>query len=402
MKNVGVIFGGVSCEHDVSIVTALQLIENIDKSKYEVYPIYIHSDGEWYVDNKLLDTKIYKDFENLKSEINKGYIAPNRPGIVVNTKSFLKKETFIKLDVVIPALHGMNGEDGSVQGLLELANIPYTSSGILGASVGMDKILMKKVFEAHGLPVLPYTYFLREEWEKDKESVLKDIEEKIEYPMFIKPSNLGSSIGINKAKNKEELEYAIDVAVSFDERIIVEKGLENLKEINCSALGRADDVIASTTEQPISWKEFLTFDEKYMSGGKGAKTSGAKTADSGMASMSRRVPADITKEQEDKVKELTINAFKSLNSKGVVRIDFLIDNTDEKVYINEINTIPGSFAFYLWEHDGLKYSNLLDKLIEIAEKENEEKNKNNYTYNSDIVGNFGKGLKNSKSNIKGK
>lgn len=396
MKKIGVIFGGVTCEHDVSIVTALQLIENIDKSKYEIYPIYIHSDGEWYVDNKLLDTKIYKDFDSNKAKINKGFIAPNRPGIIMNSKSIFGKENFIKLDVVIPAMHGMNGEDGSVQGLLELANIPYTSSGILGASVGMDKILMKKVFEAHNLPVLPYTYFLRGEWEKDKNSVIQKIESILKYPLFIKPSNLGSSIGINKAKNREELEYAIDVAVSFDERIIVENGLEDLKEVNCSALGRADDVIASTIEQPISWKEFLTFDEKYMSGGKSQKSS-TKTAENGMASMSRKIPADITKEQADEVKDLTIKAFKALNSKGVSRIDYLIDNSDGKVYINEINTIPGSFAFYLWDYDGIKYPELIDKLIDIAEKENAEKNKNNYTYNSDIVGNFGKGAKTLKS-----
>lgn len=393
MKKVGVVFGGVSCEHDVSIVTALQLIENIDKSKYKVYPIYIHSDGEWYIDDKLLDTKIYKEFDKCKSEITKGYIAPNRPGIIINNKTFFSKEMFINLDVVIPAMHGMNGEDGSLQGLLELSNIPYTSSGVLGASVGMDKILMKKVFEAHDLPVLPYTYFLREEWEKSRESIIKEIEEKIQYPMFVKPSNLGSSIGISKAKTVEELIHAIEIAKGFDERIIVEKGLDNVKEINCSALGRANDVITSTTEQPVSWKEFLTFDEKYIVG---SKNEGTK----GMASMSRKVPADISKEKQEEIKELTIKSFKALHSKGVVRIDFLIDNNDEKVYINEINTIPGSFAFYLWDYDGLKYNELIDRLIEIAEKENKEKRNNNYTYSSNIVGNFEKGIKSSK--IKGR
>lgn len=387
MKKVGVVFGGVTCEHDVSIITGLQLIENIDKSKYEIYPIYIDTDGEWYVDEKLLDSKIYKEFDSYKLGINKGYIVPNKPGILMASKGLFAKENFIKLDVVIPAMHGMNGEDGSLQGLLELANIPYTSSGILGASVGMDKILMKKVFEAHGLPVLPYEYFIRNEWEKERENVLNKIEEKISYPMFVKPSNLGSSIGISKVKNRDELEVAIDIATKFDERIIVEFGLEDLKEINCSALGRADEVIASTTEQPISWKEFLTFDEKYINGTKKSATKG------GMASMSRKVPAEITEEQSKEVKELTIKAFKSLNSKGVVRIDFLIDNKDGKVYINEINTIPGSFAFYLWDYDGMKYKDLIDKLIDIAEKEYEEKNKNNYTYESNIVGNFSGGTK---------
>ena len=395
MKNVGVIFGGVTCEHEVSIVTGLQLIENIDKTKYKVYPIYIHSDGEWYVGDKLLDSKIYKEFDAFKPGIEKGYIPPTKQGLLIERRGFLAKNDFVKLDVVIPAMHGMNGEDGSLQGLLELANIPYTSSGILGASVGMDKILMKKVFEAHLIPVLPYTYFLRDEWVKSKDIVIAQIEAVLRYPMFVKPSNLGSSIGISKATDREKLIEAIDVAVNYDERIIVENGVENITEINCSALGRGDDVRVSVCEQPISWKEFLTFDEKYLRGGKtgnnkmGVKSSGLKICgvkgSTGMQNMSRKVPADITEEQTKEVKRLTEMAFKALNSKGVVRIDFIIDNDSGKVYVNEINTIPGSFAFYLWEYEGMKYSELIDKIIEYAEEENEEKNKNNYTYNSDII-----------------
>ena len=381
MKNIGVIFGGVTCEHEVSIVTGLQLIENMDKTKYKIYPIYIHTDGEWYIGDKLLDPKIYEDFDTYKSGLEKGYIPPTKQGFVIERKGFLLKNDFIKLDVVIPAMHGMNGEDGSLQGLLELANIPYTSSGILGASVGMDKILMKKVFESHIIPVLPYTYFIRDEWEKSRDIIIAQIEAVLKYPMFVKPSNLGSSIGISKATNREKLIEAIDVAVNYDERIIVENGVDNLTEVNCSALGRGDDVKVSVCEQPISWKEFLTFDEKYLNGG---KTGGAKS-NSGMQNMSRKVPADITEEQTKEVKRLTANVFKALNSKGVVRVDFIIDNDDGKVYVNEINTIPGSFAFYLWEYEGMEYRELIDKIIEYAEAENAEKNKNVYTYSSDII-----------------
>lgn len=340
MKSVGVIFGGVTCEHDVSVITAIQLMQNIDKSKYKIYPIYISKTGEWYVDEKLLDINIYKDFNKYALDIKMGCIVPNKPSIMMKNKGFFNKEDFIYLDVAIPAMHGMNGEDGTLQGLLELANIPYTSSGVLGSSVGMDKILMKKVFEAHNIPVLPYTYFLRSEWQENKVEILKNIEEKLEYPMFVKPSNLGSSIGISKAKDRKGLEDAIEIAISFDERIIVEKGLENLKEINCSALGRANDVTVSTTEEPVSWEDFLTFDEKYLSGGKNSKTS-----ETGMASMVRRIPANITKEQESKIKDLTLKSFKALNSKGVVRVDFLIDNIDSRVYVNEINTIPRFICF---------------------------------------------------------
>ncbi|MBQ8300081.1 MAG: D-alanine--D-alanine ligase [Clostridia bacterium] len=393
MKKVGVIFGGVTCEHEVSIVTGLQLIENIDKKKYEIVPIYIHSDGEWYVGDKLLNSMIYKDFDSYKGGIDKGYIPPTKPGIVIPARGLLAKETFIKLDVVIPAMHGMNGEDGSLQGLLELANIPYTSSGVLGASIGMDKILMKKVFEANLIPVLPYTYFLRDEWEASRDVVIAQIEAVLKYPMFVKPANLGSSIGISKAIDKETLIAAIEVAVCYDERIIVENGVEQISEVNCSAIGRGSKVSVSVCEQPVSWKEFLTFDEKYLRGTKGpaVKTGGAKSA--GMATMSRKVPAEITPEQTAEVKELTAKAFKALNSKGVVRIDFIIDNADGKVYVNEINTIPGSFAFYLWDFEGIKYPQLIDKIIELAEEEHAEKNKNNYTYKSDIISHASGALK---------
>ncbi len=399
MKKVGVIFGGVSCEHDVSIVTGLQLVENMDRSKYDVYPIYIHSDGEWYVDLKLLDQTIYKDFDKVKTTLNKGYIAPNKRGIVLPARSFLSKETFIALDVVIPAMHGMNGENGSLQGLLDLADIPYTSSGVLGAAVGMDKIMMKKVFEAYDIPILPYTYFLRGEWKVSEESVIKKIEDTLKYPMFVKPANLGSSIGISRATDRQTLIHAIEVAISYDERVIVENGVTDLKEINCSALGRGENVQVSVCEQPISWKEFLTFDEKYLrhEGKRGAKNSSAVKAGgdsrSGMENMSRKVPADITDEQTSRVKELTARVFTALNSKGVTRVDFIIDNADGKVYVNEINTIPGSFAFYLWEHDGMKYPELIDKLIEFAEEEYEEKKQNTYTYDSDIIESAGVALK---------
>lgn len=286
MKNLGVIFGGVTCEHDVSIVTGLQLIENVNKQKYKVIPIYIHSNGEWYTGDKLLDASIYKDFQAHLAEVNEAMIPPTKKGLIVFEKGLLgKKENFIPLDVVIPAMHGMNGEDGTLQGLLELANIPYTSSGVMGASVGMDKILMKKVFEAYEIPVLDYVYFIREEWEKDREKIIKLVEEKLDYPMFVKPSNLGSSIGITKAKDKDGLIHAIEVAVSYDSRILVEKGVKELREINCSGLGYMDDVETSCLEEPLNWTDFLTFEDKYLRGGKSSKGSGVKNAPAKVASM---------------------------------------------------------------------------------------------------------------------
>ena len=393
MKKIGVIFGGVTCEHDVSVVTGLQLIENVDKSKNEVIPIYIHSNGEWYTGEKLLDPNIYKNFDKIENQLRKVTIMPNKKGLIILPGTGLfAKASLIELDVVIPAMHGMNGEDGTLQGLLELSNIPYTSSGVLGASVGMDKILMKKVFEAHNLPILPYEYFLRDEWYTNKNEIIVKLETQLAYPMFVKPSNLGSSIGISKAKDREGLIHAIEVAIEYDSRIIVEKAVENLIEINCSALGIADDVKASVCERPVSWQEFLTFEDKYLRGGKNSKTS-LDSKQSGMENMSRKIPADIPEEQTKQIQELTIKAFKSLNSKGVARIDYIIDKDTNQIYINEINTIPGSFSFYLWKESGLSYPELIEKLIEIAEKANEEKNKNVYTFKSDIIGSITGGVK---------
>lgn len=391
MKKVGVIFGGVTCEHDVSVITGLQLIENADKSKYEIIPIYIHSNGEWYTGDfeKMTDSKIYKNFDPSTSGIKKCVILPTDKTLMIFEKGLFAKNTTVTLDVVIPAMHGMNGEDGTLQGLLELANIPYTSSGVLGASVGMDKILMKKVFEAHDLPVLPYTYFTRSEWETNKDDVIVKIEGQISYPMFVKPSNLGSSIGISKAKDREGLVNAIEIAVNYDERIIVEKGVENIVEVNCSGLGYGKDVETSVCEMPARWEEFLTFEDKYMHGGKNCKNS----KQSGMENMSRRIPADVPDDQTNKIKEYTKEAFKSLNSKGVVRIDYIIDKDNNEIYLNEINTIPGSFAFYLWEYSGIKYRELIDRLIDIAERAWSEKNKNNYSFKSDIINNVAKGQK---------
>lgn len=389
-KNIAVIFGGCSVEHDVSIVTGLQLIENIDKEKYDVTPIYISNSGEWFTGKELLDSDIYKNFTKTKKLLKKVLISPI-PSIksimyYPNKIEVFTKKVFKGVDVVIPAMHGMNGEDGTLQGLLELANIPYVGSGVLGSAVGMDKIVMKSVFAGNGLPVLKYTYFLREEWTSDRESILKNIESSLRYPVFVKPSNLGSSIGISKAKDRKGLISAIEIAVHYDRRIIVEEGVENPLEVNCSVLGFGNELTASVCEQPVSWEDFLTFDDKYLRGSKG------KT-EAGMPSMDRRIPAPISEELTNKVRELSKRVFKAMDCRGVARIDLIIDKADMNPYINEINTIPGSFSFYLWEPCGIKYAELIDKLINIAYKVNEEKNKNTYSYDSQILSKAGKGMK---------
>ncbi|MGI6193085.1 MAG: D-alanine--D-alanine ligase family protein [Christensenellales bacterium] len=401
-KNVAVLFGSRSVEHDVSIVTGIQLIENIDREKYNVIPVYIARDGEWYTGERLTDISFVREFDRTDKGITRVYLppVPGTKGLMTYPASgglFGKtKQECIPVDVIIPALHGLHGEDGTVQGLLELADIPYTSAGVVGSAAGMDKYVMKCAFKGAGVPVVEGVAFNRDEWEKDPDAVANRLEEEVGYPMFIKPANLGSSIGINKAADREKLFYAITVASAYDRRIIAEQAIVENIEINCSCMGFGGDVTASVCEQPISWGDLLDFSTKYLSGGK----TGA--ASSGMASLSRLIPAPISDELTKQVQDLSVKIFKALDCKGVVRIDFLYDTKNEKLYANEINTIPGSFAFYLWEPLGISYAELIDRLIAFAETAHREKQRSNYAFESDILKKSGFGAKGAKGGKFGK
>ncbi|QCX34584.1 D-alanine--D-alanine ligase [Caloramator sp. E03] len=379
-KKVAVIFGGRSVEHEVSVITGIQVIENIDKNKYDVVPVYVSKSGDWYTGEELLDIKNYKDINNLLSKSKKAFLSPV-PSIkalivIPEKKGFFKKDVeYIPIDVIFPAFHGAHGEDGTMQGLFELADIPYVGSGVTGSAVGMDKIIMKDIFKANGLPIVNYIWFTRDEYEKNKDSIVQKIESQIGYPSFVKPANLGSSIGIGKAKNTEDLLNAIEVATKYDRRIIVEKAVENCIEINCSVIGFDNDFISSVCEQPISIEEFLSFDDKYMRG----------SSSKGMKSTVRKIPAPISEEKTKEIKDLSIDAFRMLDCSGVARIDFLVEKDSMKVYVNEINTIPGSISFYLWEPCGIKFKELIDKLIEIAIKRHDEYNKNIYTFDTALL-----------------
>ncbi len=387
MLNVAVFFGGKTVEHDVSIVTAQQLIQNMDKTKYKPVPVYITRDGDWFSGEALNDIKAFTNFDKGAKGVKRVYLPVNtrvkqlylfKP----EKQGMFKKENnvYMPIDCAIIAMHGLNGEDGTLQGLLELADIPFTSSGVLGSASGMDKILMKSVFLGAGFPSLPYTYFDRDAFNTDAETVLDNCEAKLQYPMFVKPSNLGSSIGITKAHNRDELNEAIQVASQYDRRILVEQGVDNPKEINCSALGFGDNVKASVCEMPYNSDEFLTFSDKYLNGNKNQ---------AGMEALSRRIPAPISDELTKKIQDLTVQAFKLMDCKGVVRIDYMLDK-DENLYINEINTIPGSFAFYLWEPLGINYVRLIDELIDIAFRANKDKKRNNFAFDSEIILGFAK------------
>ncbi len=385
-KTIAVFFGGKTCEHDVSIITGHQLMENADKGKYSVVPVYIGRDGKWFTGEKLRDLAFFRDFRS--EEVTPVYMEANGSGMDLYPEQLKTgllgardRKAIVHIDAVIPAMHGMNGEDGTLQGLLELADVPYASVGVMGSAVGMDKIAMRMMFRGAGFPVLECSFAERGEYRRDPDSVLQRIENEVPvYPLFVKPSNLGSSIGISKAKDREGLKKALDIAFQYDRRVLVERGID-CYEINCSAMGVGNQVEVSLCEQPVTWEEFLDFNEKYMRGTKGASK--------GMKSLSRIVPAPISEEMTDRIRNLTAEIFRLLDCKGVVRVDYMIEKQTERLYVNEINTIPGSFAYYLWEPMGISFADLIDRLIEQAETAFRQKHENHYAYSSEILNKVG-------------
>lgn len=388
--HVAVIYGSRSCEHDVSVISAQQAIGALDAAKYQPVPVYIDREGGWYVGEKLRDMAFYQHFDPAQVE----RVLPMGEGGKLQLIKYPQerrallspgKKVLYQADVAMPVLHGMNGEDGTLQGMLELWGVPYTSSGVLGSSVGMDKIAMKQLFKGCGFPVLPGEWVDRAQWAAGREAVLDRLEAALPYPMFVKPANLGSSIGISRADDRASLASGLDVAVSYDRRILVEQGVAQLSEVNCSVLGYAGEVQASVLEMPARWEEFLTFDEKYLRGGKGAGK--------GMQSLSRQIPAPIGEEQTQRVQRLAVEVFRALDCKGVVRIDFIIDQADGALYVGEINTIPGSLAFYLWEPMGLSFGGMLEKMIEYAYLAAADRNQSVFSYDSTILKKFQSGGK---------
>jgi D-alanine-D-alanine ligase len=283
------------------------------------------------------------------------------------------------IDVAVIAMHGMHGEDGTLQGLFELADLPYTSAGITGSAAGMDKIVMKAAFKGLGIPALDCVYFERIEYIKDRETVLAKIEGAFSYPVIVKPANLGSSIGISRAIDRESLVAGIDVAVHYDRRVLVERAISDLTEINCAVLGEGADAVTSLLEQPVTAKAVLDFSEKYLKGGVGK----------GMKSLDRILPAKLSKEMEEKIRQYSLEIFKGFDMKGVVRIDYMIDDTDGSLYVNEVNTIPGSMAFYLFEPAGIPYKTLIDRLVDVALRRYKEKFETNFAFDSEILKKIG-------------
>ena len=398
-KHVGVIFGSRSCEREVAIISAVQLMRFADPEKYDIVPVYIDEHGSWYTGEALKEIGTYKPFNPEKKGIRK--VFPDLSSgsgalLYLNKGSGLlakdKLEIAARIDVYIIVMHGMNGEDGTLQGLMELANIPYTSTGVTGSAVGMDKIIMKEFFRGADLPVLPGEWYTRREYAEDAPKIISDVSGKLGFPVFVKPANLGSSIGVSRADNEEELKDALELAFEYDRRVLVEKGLDKPVELNCSVLGYDDELLASPIEMPLNQDEFLDFRDKYL-GGNGSK---------GMASLSRVLPAPIEDSLKNEIEEMSKKIFRLMDCKGVVRIDYMFDRLSEKLFITEINTIPGSLAFYLWEKDGISYRELIDRMIACAEKAHDDRNKTNYAYTSDILKGVSFGAKGAKGTKGGK
>lgn len=374
---VGVLFGGVSVEHEVSVISGLQALHALDENMYEAIPVYITKDGKWYTGDVLKNIDAYKDLPTLLAKSELVHLVKNHQGKFmldkVETKLFGKKQV-AEIDVAFPVTHGTNGEDGVLQGFLQLLGIPFVGPDVLSSAIGMDKVVMKNVLRDSGLPIVKHVWFYKYKWLEEKESTIRQIESTLGYPVIVKPANLGSSVGISKAKNREELEIAVNNASNFANKLLLEEVVVKLTEINCSVLGDQESCEASVCEEVLSSDEILSYKDKY-EGGSGTK---------GMSGASRQVPANLSAEKTKEIQELAMETFRVLGCAGVARIDFLMDTETKKVYVNEINSIPGSLSFYLWEPVGKSFTELTGDLVKLAIKQNREQGEISYAYDSNL------------------
>lgn len=399
---VGVIFGGCSVEHEVSIISAVQAMENIDQEKYDIIPIYIAKDRTWYTGKMLLEMDVYRDFDSLKRYAKKVVLVNKDGRFYLEKTTGLFRKVVTELDLAFPIVHGKNVEDGSLQGYLDSVGIPYVGSKVLGSALGQDKVVQKQIMEICKIPTPKYCWFYDSEYLVDSEEIQKQIQS-LGFPVIVKPAKLGSSIGISVAHNEAELDHAITEAIRYDNKILVEEMIPNLMEVNCSVLGNHEYQETSAIAEMLTKNSFLTYEDKYIGSGKGKLKGGKLKAPlkqgGKIATGEMRIPARLEKELEEKVRQYAIETFCALNLSGVVRIDFLIDTKAKQVYVNEPNTIPGSLSFYLWRSVGKDYASLLDEMMMIAIKEFKNENKKVSSFDSNILSTYqngGKGLKGAK------
>ena len=399
---VGVFFGGKSVEHEISIISMIEATLRLNEEKYEIVPIYITKQGVMYTGEDLLDLEMYRDIPVLLKRCFKVAVVNDGKAVkVIRVPApFIGKRVLNTIDVAFPIVHGTNVEDGTIAGFLNLLDIPYVGPDILASSLGMDKIAMKKVLKESGVPVVDYVGFYSKEYVKDEEKILKEIEEKLHFPLIVKPGNLGSSVGIKKVKNKTELEEAISFAMEFSDRIIVENCVSDLKEINCAVIGDITESEATECEEPILAGDILSYTDKYIGdsktkGGKlgavkGARKGGKLGARKGTGGVNnsqegKKLPADIPNETRDEIQRLAKETFKVLGCSGIARVDFLIDQEINKIYVNEINTIPGALSWYLFEASNRKFEDVLEEAIDIAIRRYSDREKLTFSYDQNIL-----------------
>ena len=389
---VGVLFGGKTVEHEISIISAIQAMGYLDRNKYDVIPIYITKNNEFYVGEEVGKIESYTDIGSLIKNSQRVIMVRDdkKVNLIKYPQKMFSKGVVDYIDIAFPVVHGTNVEDGTLQGFLKMFNIPYVGCDVLSSAVGMDKYVMKTVLKDNGIPVLDCKCYTAKQYDENEEAIIEEIEKVIGYPLIVKPVNLGSSIGISKAENRTELYDSLDTAFRYATKVLVETAVQNLKEINCSVLGDYEDAEASECEEPVSSDKILTFTEKYIGdgsakGAKGAKGGVKSSGSKGMATLKRKIPADITDAQRDEIRALAVKAFKVLGCNGVSRIDFMMNTETQQIWLNEINTIPGSLSFYLWEPIGVKYTELLDRMISLALKREREGENITYTFDSNVL-----------------
>jgi D-alanine-D-alanine ligase len=394
--NIGVFFGGRSTEHEISIISANQAINAIDTNKFTVTPVYITKEGRWFTGAELLNLQNYRDVPALLKKCEEVYMRPifgDYNLYYVNPKGLFSKNIVdCKLDVIIPVLHGANGEDGTFEGILDSIGIPYAGCDTLSSANGMDKITMKMILRENNIPVVDYVWFTDRQWFVKREEMIANVESTLGYPVIIKPANLGSSIGIGCAHNREELLAKVEDASRYASRIIVEHMVEQLQEINCSVLGDCDDYEMSVLEEPIKSAEILSYTDKYMGGSKGTQ---------GMQASAKKIPADLPAETTAEIQRLAGETFRVLSCHGVSRVDVIVDRATSKIYVNEINTIPGSLSFYLWEATGLTFDKLMERLVSLAVKRNTRRGQKTFSFSQNIFAMGGGAKGGIKGGVKG-
>lgn len=390
--NVIIAFGGVSPEHEVSVLTAMQVLAALEDSTYRTIPLYISKSGQWFTGDVLRDLKNYKNLNKLTISADACVftrLSDGRPVLKTIASGLFSRSDEFPVYTVLPAFHGSSGENGAFQGICETYNIPFTGSGVMGSAIGMNKVVAKQLCRASGIPVVNGIDFTEDRWIKEQKQILSDIK-KLGEAAVVKPVNLGSSIGVKIVKTEEEAETAIETAFRYDSHLLVEKAISPLVEINCSILGTPEDNRVSVCERPMGREEMLSFADKYQ------QDEGSK----GMASADRVIPADIDPELAKKIQQTAKKVFATIRGSGLARLDFLVNGDTNEFYFNEINTIPGSFSFYLWKESDISFLNLLEELIDIAIDQHQKKNGRVQSYETNLLSEKAvkgmKGLKRSK------